>query len=293
MNLGASFQSWVARPNRLKKSCPIRGDYQTVTKTTWNEFLQQLTLQSEFALDLETTSLDTTTCDIVGASFSWSDTGAYYVPLRHTHSTDIEQVPWTDFLGGVAPVLDRPSTRIIGHNLKFDISVLRRSGFAVTTMLFDTKIAHYLIDADSRSFNLTVAASEFLGQRVIEYTDVTRGLSNFSEVEIEPATRYACQDAHFAWLLKEKLAPRLADGKLVSLFSDLEMPLVSVLSNMEMRGIRVDKSMLESMSAEFALELAHLEEQIFHTVGSEFNVNSPKQLSEILFTQDGASHKGH
>jgi DNA polymerase-1 len=166
------------------------------------------------------------------------------------------------------------------------------NGIAVEGVAFDTMVAAYLLNPDSRSFNLTALAHDFLNLPVIEYDEVTEGAENFAGVAIEAATSYACQDAHYAWLLKGILAPRIEEEGLHKVFEELEIPLVPVLARMEREGVKVDLKTLEGMSAEFAGQLKVLEQQIYSHAGGEFNINSPKQLAEIFFEKLNISTKG-
>jgi DNA polymerase-1 len=153
-------------------------------------------------------------------------------------------------------------------------------------------VAAYLLNPDSRNYNLTALANEFLHRDVIEYEEITEGKKDFSEVSIADATRYACQDAHYAWLLKELLAPRIEEEGLHRVFVELEVPLIPVLSRMERIGVKVDAEKLRAMSGEFESQLKQLETKIYQEADCEFNINSPKQLADIFFNKLGISTKG-
>lgn len=267
-----------------------RFEYKAVTAEEFPEWVRQLQQQRSFSFDLETTSLALHEAKIVGVSFCWGDSGAWYVPVGHTGQEG--QVSWDDFARAVKGPFEDPAIAKCGQNVKYDIGVLLIHGIAVRGVTFDSMVAAYLLNPDSRSFNLTALAHEFLQLPVIEYDEVTEGVADFSQVPIAAATRYACQDAHYAWLLKEKLLPLAEEAGLSKVLNELEVPLISVLARMERAGVKVDRAKLESMSAEFAEELARLEKRIYALADCEFNINSTKQLAEVLFTKLEISTKG-
>jgi DNA polymerase-1 len=264
--------------------------YKTILAADFPAWLEEFLQQKEFAFDLETTSLEIHNAEIVGISICWDDKTAYYVPVGHKNGDG--QIFWKDFANNTKLHFANPAVKKSGQNIKYDISILELNGLSVEGVAFDTMVAAYLLNPDSRSFNLTALAEEFLRLPVIEYDEVTDGAENFSGVSIEAATQYACQDAHYAWLLKGILGPRLEEEGLTKVFEQLEVPLVPVLARMEREGVKVDAKTLENMSAEFAIQLAELEKQIYAHAGQEFNINSTKQLAEIFFEKLGISTKG-
>ena len=264
--------------------------YTTILAEDFPAWCEEFLQQKDFAFDLETTALEIHNAEIVGISLCWDDKVSYYIPVGH-HKAE-GQVSWKNFVDNTKRHFANPDVKKSGQNIKYDISILELHGIAVEGVTFDTMVAAYLLNPDSRSFNLTALAEEFLQLPVIEYDEVTEGAENFSGVSIEAATQYACQDAHYAWLLKGILGPRLEEGGLTKVFEQLEVPLVPVLARMEREGVKVDAKTLESMSAEFAVQLAELEKQIYAHAGQEFNINSTKQLAEIFFEKLGISTKG-
>jgi len=264
--------------------------YTTILAEDFPAWCEEFLQQKDFAFDLETTALEIHNAEIVGISVCWDDKVSYYIPVGH-HKAE-GQVSWKNFVDNTKRHFANPDVKKSGQNIKYDISILELHGIAVEGVTFDTMVAAYLLNPDSRSFNLTALAEEFLQLPVIEYDEVTEGAENFSGVSIEAATQYACQDAHYAWLLKGILGPRLEEGGLTKVFEQLEVPLVPVLARMEREGVKVDAKTLESMSAEFAVQLAELEKQIYAHAGQEFNINSTKQLAEIFFEKLGISTKG-
>jgi DNA polymerase-1 len=264
--------------------------YKTILANEFPAWREEFLQQKEFAFDLETTSLQIHEAKIVGLSFCWDDATAYYIPVGHVNGEN--QVPWDSFVHETKLHFANAHVKKCGQNIKYDISILELNGIAVEGVAFDTMVAAYLLNPDSRSFNLTALAHDFLNLPVIEYDEVTEGAENFAGVAIEAATSYACQDAHYAWLLKGILAPRIEEEGLHKVFEELEIPLVPVLARMEREGVKVDLKTLEGMSAEFAGQLKVLEQQIYSHAGGEFNINSPKQLAEIFFEKLNISTKG-
>lgn len=153
-------------------------------------------------------------------------------------------------------------------------------------------IAAYLINPDKGAFNMTVLAKEFLGRTVIEYDDLEGVEENFSHVSIDHATQYAAEDAHIAWLLMKHLTPMLKERNLESVFETIEIPLIPVLSRLERAGVKLDTTLLANMSEEFGAELNEVRGKLVGMAGTDFNLNSPKQLAEILFGKLGISTKG-
>ena len=294
--------------------------YRTVT--TVGE-LEALTVALEqagvFAFDLETTSLDPRLAEIVGLSFSHRDHEAYYVPVGHvtslpSHPAPMEegtlfsasprydgqegngaspapgQIPRDLVLERLRPLFLNPELRKVGQNSKFDVQVLANSGVTVKGVWFDTMLASYVLNPARSGHGLDALAQEHLNHRMISYSDVTgtgKEQKNFSQVEIGAASRYACEDADATWLLMRKFGPILAETGLEELFYTIEMPLVTILADMENHGVLLDREMLKELSDDFAARLARLEEQIFAIAGAPFNLNSPKQLGEVLFERMG------
>jgi DNA polymerase-1 len=287
-SLFKEFKNVLGSAPRPKATEAFR--YKTILAQDFPAWCEEFLQQKEFSFDLETTSLDIHQANIVGLSFCWHDTTAYYIPVGHTNGEG--QVSWNTFVENTERHFANPHVAKCGQNLKYDTSILELNGIHVEGLAFDTMVAAYLLNPDSRSFNLTALAEEFLRLPVIEYDEVTDGAENFAGVAIESATTYACQDAHYAWLLKGILAPRIQEGGLTKVFDELEMPLVPVLAAMEREGVKVDLKTLQDMSAEFATQLAELEKQIYAHAGQEFNINSPKQLAEIFFNKLAIATKG-
>ncbi|MBX7138536.1 MAG: DNA polymerase I [Oligoflexia bacterium] len=267
--------------------------YNIIYADGFEKWAADFSAQSEYAFDLETTSLDPLQAQIVGASFSWGTDQSFYIPLGHKSApAGKQQISTRDFLDRCRGSLESSSTRKIGQNLKYDISILKRHGLRPGGIYFDTMLASYLLNPDKGSHNLTALAGDYLGRGVIEFEDVVGEKTDFSEVEIDAAARYAGDDARNAWELRLKMEPLLQEKKLFEIFSSIEVPLVPVLSEMELLGIKLDTSYLAALSEELGQRLDALKGELFGLAGCQFNINSPKQLSEVLFTKLALSTKG-
>jgi len=281
----------------VEPSKEAKAEYRTIYRAQFADWLKRFRAVKKFAFDTETTSLDVLSAKIVGASFCWSDEEAFYIPLGHEVTAE-PLVSLEEFTSGVKAILEDASVQKVGQNLKYDMQILAGLGIRLRGVAFDTMVAGYLLQPDKGGYNLTALAEEYLGRsmlkdgRVIEFEEVLAGAELFSQVPVSAATRYACQDAHYAWLLEAKLAPLLEKDGLVPVFSEVEVPLVGILARMERRGILLDCKLLAGMSEEFGTKIERLRAQIFNFAGGEFNVNSPKQLAEVLFEKLAIPTKG-
>ena len=252
--------------------------------------LKKIREASAFAVDLETTSLNTREAEVVGISLSMKDHEAYYIPVGHRYPGAPQQLPADRVLAGLAPLLTDPARRKIGQNLKYDYQVLRQAGIEMEGAWFDTMIASYLLNPVRSSQGLDSLALEFLDHRMISYAEVAgtgKEQKNFASVEVDRASRYSCEDADATFLLHRLFLPRLGEEGMERLFYEVEMPLVKILAEMELAGVKLDLKLLRELSDGFGEQLAILEQEIFQLAGSEFNINSPKQLGETLFVRMG------
>jgi DNA polymerase-1 len=267
--------------------------YLTVFEKDFDRFANDLRGQSSFAFDIETDSLNVREANLVGASFCWSDERAFYIPIGHKNCPDgVKQVSQEQFLDLCREVFADPLKIVFGQNLKFDLGLLLERDLVCKTQIFDTMVAAYLLNPDRRGYSLSSLARNLLGMRVTEFEDVARGLDDFSCVEIPAAAHYGAEDAHVAWLLAQKLQGKLTDHKLQDLASDIEMPLVLVLACMEKQGVLIDVELLNAMSAKLEVGLKKLEQEIYRISGVSFNVNSPRQLADVLFNKLNISPQG-
>ncbi|MCO6429849.1 MAG: DNA polymerase I [Deltaproteobacteria bacterium] len=289
-SLVKDFRVSIERPSPDKKA---KESYRTVFSNQFEGWLADFFRQNKFAFDIETTSLDVFEAAIVGISICWSDSEAYYIPIGHRpEACNERQVELQQFIKSCGERFSDPSVIKVGQNLKFDLQILANNGCHVAGVGFDTMVAAYLLNPDRRSYNLTALAHDYLDRGVIEYEEVAGSLPDFSYVPVTEAAQYACQDAHFAWLICAHLEKLLQEQQLARLMSDIEAPLVDVLARMELAGVKLDCGLLASLSHRFSDELERLKSQLHEMAGCEFNLNSPKQLSEILFTKLAISTKG-
>jgi DNA polymerase-1 len=267
--------------------------YETVFKTDFPDWVAGFKKQKRFAIDLETTSLDVHEAQVVGVAISWSEDKGYYIPVAHLETpTGKEQLSFDEFMKECGEHICAGTNELVGQNLKYDIGVLGERGYEVAAVSFDTMVAAYLLSPERTGYSLTALATSYLGVKPLEYSDVAKEASSFAEVPIEQATQYAAEDAHLTWLLSLKLAEELKEQELEKIFGEVEVPLIPVLSRMERLGIGLDTEMLSGISAELELRLSEIEQRVYQEAGQEFNLNSPKQLSGILFDTLGISTKG-
>ena len=258
-------------------------DYRAVTKPEdIKELARYLSLQDEFAFDTETTSINPTEAELVGLSFSYIAGEAYYVPVPE----DPEKVK--KIIAPLIVPLQNEGIRKIGQNIKYDILVLGNYGIEVKGPLYDTMLAHYLLHPEGRH-NMDLLSERFLSYRPISIEGLIGKKSGpqgtMRDVPLEIIKEYASEDADITLRLKQKIDPLLTDEKIRKLFSDVEVPLVQVLANMEATGVRIDTKALSELSKELEKEALELQGRIHKAAGQEFNINSPRQMGEILFGQ--------
>ena len=266
-------------------------DYQIVrTKKDLTRMIRELKKAGRFAFDLETTSLNARAAEIVGLSFSAKAGRAFYIPVGHTALDAGKQLPLQETLESLRGLLEGDGCQKIAQNLKYDMTVLSRAGVRVGAPIFDTMLSSYLIQSGRISHGLDNLALEYLNLTTIKFADLCgKGAKAipFSDVPVEVAAAYACQDADFTFLLAEKMAPELTEFGLEELFQAMELPLLGVLFEMEENGIRLDGEFLEGMGKELESRLESMQTLIYEIAGEEFNINSPKQLRVILFDKLG------
>ncbi len=255
-------------------------DYDVVqNRDDLEAFAEELKEQSRYAFDTETTSTDPMYASLVGLSFSWTAQEAVYVPTPLPDGTDMNTV--LDVLG---PVLEKDTTTV-GHNLKYDLLVMRRHGVDVGGPLVDTMVAHYLV-APEENHNMGDVARSVLNYKMVPISDLIgdgADEESMRDVAVEEAAPYACEDADIALRLADALEEQLAEDELLEIAEDMEFPLVRVLAEMEHVGIRVETDVLDEISSGLQEKLDDIESEIYDLAGEEFNINSTQQLGEILF----------
>ena len=265
---------------------PLKKNYETVlTEAAFNKWIKKLKKNKIFALDLETTSLRPVQARAVGVSFSCNTGEACYIPLAHSYLGVPDQLGVDWVFDKLKPILEDPEIKKVGQNIKYDFIVLKNEGVQLQGIAFDTMLASYLLNPSSRAHNMDALALEYLGHTTIKYKDVVGTASKeigFDQVQIDRATEYAAEDADITWRLYEKLSG-LLKGDDLKIFEKLELPLLEVLGDMELQGMALDKPHLQKLSQRIHLLLTEQEKEIYELAGEQFNINSPKQLSVILF----------
>ncbi|MTI20825.1 DNA polymerase I [Fulvivirga sp. RKSG066] len=243
------------------------------------DLAKQLSEQKEFCFDTETTGIDAFEAELVGIAFSFRKNEAYYVPVPSSHEKAQE------ILHLFKTPLESEKIKKIGQNLKYDILALKKYEIDVAGHIFDTMLAHYIIEPETKH-SMDVMAEQYLNYITIPITDILgpkgKKQKNMRDIDPEEVVNYACEDADITLQLKEALVKEL-DERLTKLLDEIEHPLVYVLAQMEFEGVKVDQSALESMSKELQEISLAAQEEIFKIAGQEFNIASPKQLGEILF----------
>ena len=265
-----------------------RDGYRLVTTAEeLQELCGKLAGAGMISFDTETTSLVPTQAQLVGISLCVDDDEAFYIPVAHKDAT--EQLPVDQVLDALRPTLENPSIPKVGQNAKYDIIVLRHAGLEVRGLAGDTMVADYLLRPAHRSHKLDDLAMTHLQHRMITFKDVVPDpkTQTFADVPLDEARDYAAEDAHVTYLLHRKFEPRLEKEGLQQLYRDVEVPLVQVLADMEDVGVAIDVEFLQNMSAELGVAIDASTERIHELAGREFNINSPKQLAEILFEEKG------
>jgi DNA polymerase-1 len=265
--------------------------YHTVlTAEQFKELLEKLGSASAFAVDLETSGKDPLQAQIVGISLCLGAEAAYYIPLRHSYPGVPPQLEAEHVLGSLGSILGDAAIKKYGQNIKYDAEVLQRAGIKLSGIGFDTMLASYLLNPSKRTHNLQDIALEHLNRKTTSYKElVGTGAKqlNFAQVDIASATQYSAEDAEVTFALVQVLAPKLKQADLERLFYEIEMPLVEVLVQMELCGVRLDSAILSEMSKDLDIQLEQLKEQIYRLAGEKFNIDSPKQLGPILFDKLG------
>ncbi|TYA74525.1 DNA polymerase I [Seonamhaeicola marinus] len=243
-------------------------------------FIQKLMQQTSVCFDTETTGINPITAELVGIAFSWEAGKGFYLPFPEDKSEAQELIE------ELRPFFESETIEKIGQNLKYDIKVLAKYNVVVKGKLFDTMLAHYLINPDMRH-NMDVLAETYLNYTPISIESLIgkKGKNQLSmrDVALEKQTEYAVEDADITLQLKEHFQNELGEANTQKLFDDIEVPLLRVLADMELEGINLDKTFLNSLSEDLNNDISKLEKSIYEAAGEEFNIASPKQLGVILF----------
>jgi len=313
--------------NKFERNKRLFKYYLVDNDKEFKSFLNKLKKQKEFAFDTETSSFDPLTADLLGVSFSWKKGEAYYIQLsiiNYQLSIDDNlfnykkgENPKLSFgsaenkwLEELRPIFEDEKIKKFGHNVKFDIKVMKSNGIEARGIAFDTMVASYLLNPGTRQHNLDSVTFTELGFEKISKEDllgsafakamadkkgkekILKSQIGFADVETEKLSLYSCEDADFTLRLVKKLEKKLKENKLDKLFKDLEIPLVPVLAEMELNGIKIDGDFLREIKKEVDGKIKKLAEKIKKTAGAEFNINSTQQLRKILFEKLEISSQG-
>ncbi|MDF2154019.1 DNA polymerase I [Vibrio sp. CAU 1672] len=269
-----------------------RSQYVTILdEATFQEWLEKLKQAELFAFDTETDSLNYMVANLVGVSFATEEGVAAYVPLAHDYLDAPQQLDRDWVLAQLKPLLEDDSQAKVGQNLKYDASVLARYGIEMKGIKHDTMLASYVYNSVGGKHDMDSLALRFLQHSCISFEQIAGKGKNqltFNQIELDQAAPYAAEDADVTLRLHQRIYANLEqDEKLKSVYHDIEMPLVPVLSRMERTGVLIDDMKLAAQSQEIAARLEELEQQAYAVAEQEFNMNSPKQLQAILFDKMG------
>lgn len=266
----------------------VEAVYETVlTQAQLDVWLQRLQQAGLFAFDTETTSLDYMAARLVGVSFAVTSGQAAYIPLAHDYPGAPDQLNREEVLQQLRPILENKDIYKIGHNFKYDRNILKNHSIVVDGVRFDTMLESYVLASTANRHNMDAVALKYLNHTTIKYEDVAgKGAKQlaFNEVPVEMAAPYAAEDAEVTLRLHEAMWPKLrAEAALEKVFTEIEMPLLTVLSDMEQAGVAIDTAMLAQQSGELARRISELEQEAHREAGQPFNLGSPKQIQQLLF----------
>ncbi|WP_427980497.1 DNA polymerase I [Agarivorans sp.] len=284
----ANPQDGEASEATLQAAAELSGEYETILDkqsfAAWLEKIQQAEL---VALDTETTSLNYMQAELVGLSFAVEAGKAAYLPVAHDYLNAPEQLDRDWVLAQLKPWLEDPSKAKLGQNLKYDASVLARYGIDLKGIKYDTMLESYVLNSTLTRHDMDSLSLQYLQHKTIKFEDIAgKGAKQltFNQIELETAAPYAAEDADITLRLHQTLWPKLQQqAKLQSLFEEVELPLVSILSKTERQGVRIDSQVLAAHSLSLAERIDGLEKQAHDLAGEPFNLGSPKQLQHILF----------
>ncbi len=273
----------TARSKGIEIHCQIVDNSQKL-----QELVALLSQQKAFSIDLETTHLWPRWAEIVGYALATEDQKVWYIPVR-SPPEDVKLNPQL-VLEQLRPLLEDPGIEKIGQNIKYDMVVLRSAGIQLAGVRFDTMVASYLLEPGSRNHNLDELARRYLGHSTIKISELIgtgRQQKRMDQVPVVRVAEYAGEDALLPVLLRPILARRLAQEGLDRLFTEVEVPLIGVLADMEFWGVKVDVDRLRELGQQYGQRMEALEKEIYALAGRRFNISSPKQLQEVLFEQRG------
>jgi len=277
--------------NREKKQIDYEENQQLIDKKYYSlisdqeeidNWIKEAEETGEIAIDTETSSLDPHQADLIGVSLSTKVGKACYIPIGHTSKKCIDK---NVVLKKLKPLLEDPSIKKIGQNIKFDFIVLFKHGIVMSSME-DTMLMSYVLDAGKNRHNMDTLSEIHLNHKTIAFKDLVgsgKKEINFSEVEIEKAKDYAAEDADITFRLYRKFYKSLKEEKMINIYEIFEKPMIKILAYMEINGIKIDKNFLKTLSLKFEKKIEKIQKEVFKISKKEFNIGSPKQLGEILY----------
>ncbi len=281
LEFSSLLAEYMKKPKSTKKHYSVIFEEKAL-----RELIAKIKRAKFVSLDTETDSAFPTQARLVGLSFSTKPNHASYLPLRHDYPNAPSQLPKEQALILLKKVLADPKIKKIGQNIKYDYIVLKKEGIRVQGIDLDSMILSYLLEPNWGKHNLNRLALTYLQVKAISYNDIVGKGKNevtIDAVDIDRVAPYACQDADLTLQLSSLLWPKVKEENLDSLYRKFELPLIEVLADMEMWGVKIDTQALKNLSSELEYELGHLKEKIYDISGEEFNLNSPQQLASILF----------
>ena len=288
------FKTWIkssrSSGSEIPKAPKSKKEYQAVlSEDDLKAWTKKLDKCKVFAIDTETSSLDTMTADLIGISLACNEGEGCYIPIKHSYEEMPKQISLTQIQKILGSAITRNQKKLVGQNLKFDLPMLNRHGIKVDEFLGDTMLMSYVLNSTGTRHGLDRMALYYLNYEPMKYEEVAGSASkqiNFAQVEIPAATFYAAEDADITLRLFNLLNGRLEDQpKLINLLQSIEYPMLQSLIRVETNGAKIDAQMLSDYSDELAIKIEELSKVAFKMAGEEFNMDSPKQLVEILYNK--------
>jgi DNA polymerase-1 len=280
-NLSSSHSNLIK--NKKEKNINTK-DYECILdEKNLEKWIKILGDKKVIAVDTETSSLNPLETELVGISFSYAPNKACYIPLAHKEKSLKKAI----VLKKIKPLLEDPSIKKVGQNIKFDFIVLKQNGIEIDP-IEDTMLISYTLDAGVNRHNMNVLSEIHLGHKPITFKELVgsgKNKLNFSDIELTRASEYAAEDADVTLRLYENLKERMDEEKLNKIYEYFEKPMVKLLAKLEFNGIKVNANYLKNLSAQFGKKLKRIEKDIFTVAGKEFNIGSPKQLGEIIYNE--------
>ena len=287
----SSAISAYGEPNFLSSKTEVQDKQKEITKKNYSliseideldDWIKEAEEVGELAIDTETTSVDPHQASLVGISISSKVGKACYIPVGHKSKKNLDK---KSVLSKLKPLLEDPSIKKIGQNIKFDFIILYREGISISPME-DTMLMSYVLDAGKNRHNMDTLSELHLGHKTTTFKELVgsgKKEINFSDVELDKAKDYAAEDADITFRLYKKFIKNLKSEKMINIYEIFEKPMIEILAFMEMKGIKIDSNFLKSLSLKFEKKIEKLEKEIFKIAQKEFNIGSPKQLGDIIY----------